>query len=186
MGRKENDLTVNDTWGTPKAILDVIVRVLGPIGLDPCSHPDAIVPCATAIMLPGYPRASPCADRTRTGDGLAISWDGYGLVFVNAPYSTLGLWGAKAAREGDEVVMFVPVRTGNVYWREGLGDADVEVRLPRVVHRGATTHAPFHQWLLYYGARVEQALGLGALGDARVHPRHTSLLPDPERRWKKT
>jgi hypothetical protein len=186
MGKQENELTVNDTWGTPKYVLDAIVRVLGPIGLDPCSHPDAVVPCTHAIMLPGYERASPYAGQTWRGDGLTTEWDGYGLVYVNPPYSELDPWCQKAAREGDEVVMLVPCRTGNVYWPSGAGQADVEVRLPRVTHRGSKAHAPWHSWLLYYGKRVELALSLVELGEVRVHPRHLDLSPDPAKRWRAT
>lgn len=185
VGKKENELTINDTWGTPKYLLEAIVSTLGPIGLDPCSHPDAIVPCKQAVMLPEYPRASPCAERTRRGDGLLFPWDGHGLVYVNPPYSKLGEWCEKATREGDEVVLLVPVRTGNVFWTKSAAFADVEVRLPRVTFHRSETHAPFHSWLLYYGARVEEAvLGFSEIGDARVHPRHVVLKDNPKQRWR--
>lgn len=229
MGKSEHHLTYNDTHGTPESILSVITKTFGPIGLDPCSHPDAVVPCELAIMLPhvtcarcktcGWsltamhmpgekivekcgqkgcistefllethtPPPSPAAKHTLYGDGLSFCWDNLGLVYANMPYSVMEDWCEKAAREGDEVVLLVPVRTGNVFWPKGAGLADVECRLPRVTHRGSKTHAPFHQWLLYYGARVEAAvLGLSELGDTRIHPRHMNLRPDPETRWRKT
>jgi len=227
MGKSEHHLTVNDTHGTPENILRVITKVLGPIGLDPFSHPDAIVPCELAIMLPcmtharcvlcgwstsvmhmpgeapmkcetknciseitlatSTPPPSPFAKHTEYGDGLSFCWDGHGLNYSNGPYSILDVWCKKAAREGDENVLLVPARTGNVSWPEGAGLADVEVRLGRVTHRGSKTHAPFHQLLLYYGKRVELAvLGFSELGDVRVHPRHMTLRPDPAERWRKT
>lgn len=229
MGKSEHLLTVNDTHGTPADILGVITKTFGPIGLDPFSHPDAIVPCEIAIMLPcvslarckicgwatsvmhmpadmpvkkcgqkgcdgrefllttSTPPPSLAAKHTEYGDGLAFCWNGLGLIYSNGPYSILEEWTDKAAREGDENVLLVPVRTGNVSWPKTAGLADVECRLGRVTHRGSKTHAPFHQWLLYYGARVEEAvLGLSVLGDVRVHPRHMNLRANPETRWRKT
>ncbi len=229
MGKSEHLLTVDDTHGTPEEILSVITKTFGPIGFDPCSHPNAIVPCELAIMLPcislvrckfcgwstsvmhmpgatgiekcgqkgcdsaefllttSTPPPSPTAKHTEYGDGLSFCWDGLGLGYQNPPYSDLEAWCEKAAREGDENVMLVPVRTGNVFWPKGAGLADVECRLRRVTHRGSKTHAPFAQWLLVYTKRVELAvLGLSELGDVRVHPRHMTLRPDPATRWRKT
>ena len=187
MGKKENEFSPDDEVGTPKYLLDAIERVLGPIGLDPCSHPNAIVACEVAILLPQYaPAVSPFAKETIYGDGLAVPWDGCGLVYVNPPYSDLGIWCEKAATEGDGVVLLVPARTGNVYWPETAGLADVEVRLPRVTHHKSKTHAPWHSWLLYYGSRIEDALGFSELGDTRPHPRHVSLNADPVERWRKS
>lgn len=186
MGKKENEFSVDDTVGTPEYVLEGIVAAFGPIGLDPCSHPAAVVPCEVAILLPEYaPASSPLARTTRYGDGLATPWDGCGLVYANPPYSDLGPWCEKAARDGDEVVLLVPARTGNVYWPNTAGLADLEVRLPRVTHHGSKTHAPWHSWLLYYGARIEAALGLCSLGEVRVHPRHVTLNADPSARWRK-
>ena len=187
MGKKENEIGGDDTVGTPKYILDAIVATLGPIGLDPTSHPDSIVPSDTAILLPRYaPARVATAEHTVYADGLDVDWSLCGLTYLNPPYSDGKVGGLKAfierawelrRRFDHETVMLVPVRTGNVYWQQAAGKADLEVRLPRVTHRGSTTHAPFHQWLLYFGPRVELALGLGVLGDVRVHPRHTVFRP---------
>lgn len=185
MGKKENEFSPDDTVGTPEYIVEAIVRVLGPIGLDPCSHPLSIVSSKTAVLLPAYAPTRPVnAVNVFYGDGLATDWSGHGLVYVNPPYSDLAPWFDRAARCGDEVLMLVPARTGNVFWPKAAGRADLEVRLGRVTHRGEKTHAPFHQWLLYYGARVETAMGLGMLGDVRVHPRHTRFAGDPVERWR--
>lgn len=188
MGKAENHVrsakgegATNDEVFTPEYILDIIVRTFGPIGLDPCSHPESIVPSTTAIMLPKYyPSVAPRALRTYFGDGLQVQWRGHGLMFGNFPYSSP--WFERFLskvfidRDYDETVLLVPWRTGNVYWPKTAGKADVEVRLPRVKHHKAKTHAPFHSGLLYAGPRVELALGLGVLGDVRVHPRHTRLI----------
>lgn len=171
----------NDEVMTPAFITDAIVRVLGPIGLDPCSHPKSIVPSTTAVLLPKYaPATVQNAQRTVYCDGLEIVWRGHGLLFLNPPYSAPGLelflektW--TEAQQGLEAVVLLPVRTGNVYWPKAAGKADLEVRLMRVKHHGDKTHAPFAQWLLYYGSRWREAMGLGVLGDVRVHPRHTYI-----------
>lgn len=170
----------NDEVFTPAFITDAVIRVLGPIGLDPCSHPRSIVPSTTAVLLPKYaPAIVQNAQRTVYADGLQIVWLGHGLLWGNFPYSAPLLerfltktW--EEAQRGLEAVVLLPVRTGNVYWPKTAGKADVEVRLMRVKHHGDKTHAPFSQWLLYYGARWREALGLGILGDVRVHPRHTT------------
>ena len=182
MGKAENRVRSakgegqsNDAVMTPVYILETVIKTLGPIGLDPCSHPKSIVPSDTAVMLPQYyPQTARFAQRTYFGDGLYVQWKGHGLTWLNSPYSSpaLELFLKKMMADHDEVVALVPVRTGNVYWPKTAGLADVEIRLPRVTHHGETTHSPFHSWLLYVGPRPETALGLGTLGDPRLHPRH--------------
>lgn len=186
MGIPESALSTNDVYGTPKYILDPIVRCFGRIGLDPASHPISVVESDTAVLLPEYnPATVRGAIRTFYGNGLHIDWRGHGLVFCNPPYSSVPGGGLKdfiqrawdlQRDHGVETVMLVPVRTGNVFWPLAAGKADVEVRLGRVTHVGQKTHAPFHSWLIYYGTRIEASFGLQVLGDVRVHPRHTRLI----------
>jgi hypothetical protein len=178
VGKSENLLTTDDTWGTPEYIYEPLVKGLGPIGLDPCAHPDSRVPCGTAILLEGYrPRTAPAATRTIYGDGLVLPWAGYGFTYVNSPYSNLDEWGAKMCEDGDEVVSLAPWRTGNVFWAPTFGTASVECRLLRVTHRGATAHAPFHQGLFYWGDRPKLAAevfaSIGGPESVRLHPRLT-------------
>lgn len=188
MGKPENHVRSakgegesNDEVFTPEYILSVVEQVLGPIGIDPCSHPKSIVRSTTAVMLPKYaPQVAPFAQRTVFADGLRVQWRGHGLCWMNSPYSApwLELFLTKmfVDRDRDEGAVLLPVRTGNVYWAKTAGLADVEIRLGRVKHHGEKTHSPFHSWLLYSGDRVEQAMGLGVLGDVRVHPRHTTMI----------
>ncbi len=183
----KGDGASNDEVMTPPYLLEMIERMLGPIGLDPCSHPKSVVRSTTAIMLPKYaPAAAQFARRTVYADGLQVVWRGHGLTYVNSPYSSplMERFLTKALTDGDENVLLVPSRTGNVYWPKTAGLADVEVRLPRVKHLGEKTHAPFAQWLLYFGDRVEEAMGLGVLGDVRVHPRHLRYAKSPP--WRLT
>lgn len=185
MGKAEHILGVDDTHCTPRYLLDPIEEKLGPIGLDPCSHPRSVVNSELAVMLPLYQIGvrpdvmletyAKGARMIEFGDGFAKVWNGHGLVFVNSPYSELDRWLWKAAHDGDEVLMLAPVRTGNVGWAPAF-TADIECRLGRVTHHGLKTHAAFHQAFLYWGpARrlplVEEVLS--QLGDVRLHPRWT-------------
>lgn len=170
-----------DETRTPLSILEPLVKVLGPIGFDPCSHPGSIVPAQQHVLLPKYREESayvPGGDLRRIiwGDGLLLDWSGRGLVFCNMPYSDIGPWGAKR-HEGDETVFFSPVRTANRWWRATFDDADAVCFLyDRVKHVGMKTHADFHQCLPYYGPRVREFFeGLHEqLGRVYVHERHWS------------
>ena len=62
----------NNIWITPEEAL-VPVRRYAPIGLDPCT--EALNPTGAAHFF------------TEKDDGLTRPWDGYGLVYVNPPYS---------------------------------------------------------------------------------------------------
>lgn len=198
MGKNENKLGTDDTWPTSYELLEGISG-LGPIGLDPCSHPRSVVRSREAILLPSWkyardadggfshplreltPELRPRPINAETviyGDGLKERWDGRGLVFSNPPYSELGLWLAKAAREGDSTLVLAPIRSGNKEWAPA-NTADVRCDLPRQTFLGADVHAPFHLCLLWWG---DVQLGydvLSKLGHTTRHERHTQ----PRQRW---
>lgn len=54
MGRGENTFSLRDSVFTPAAITDPVQEILGPIWLDPCSHPNSIVPALVRYYLPEY------------------------------------------------------------------------------------------------------------------------------------
>lgn len=104
MGRVESSFQLRDTVGTPKEVFEPIVACLGPIGLDPASHPGSLVPAAVRYYLPEHvPAGTPASVPLRVerhgevpahmaivGDGLRLPWGpGLGLVYVNPPYSQL-------------------------------------------------------------------------------------------------
>lgn len=104
MGRSENTFSERDSVGTPPEVYEPIVHMLGPIGLDPCSHPGSQVPAKVRYYLPEYappgmPHGTPVAMPAHgkvpahlavVGDGLVLPWGpGLGLVYVNPPYSKL-------------------------------------------------------------------------------------------------
>lgn len=167
MGKSEHTRSKNDEVCTPKGLLDA-VRMLEPIGFDPCSAPASIVDAATTVLLPKYwtdpmqppPAEQECGDQlVLWGDGLQYNWGGMGLVFVNPPYSLLAKqpWIAKARDEADEAVLFLPVRTAGAWWQDEVTRCQAVTFLRgRVVHEGEEDGAPFHQCLVYCGPRVER------------------------------
>lgn len=104
MGKSENTFSERDSVGTPPRVFNEIIRILGPIGLDPCSHPGSLVPARVRYYLEQYapvgmPQGVPVQMHVRgavpahvavVGSGLVLPWGpGLGLVYVNPPYSVL-------------------------------------------------------------------------------------------------
>lgn len=87
---------------TPKWFADHLVTAFGPICLDPCGHVLSAVESTRRITLPEC--------------GLAASWSGARLAYVNPPYSATVRWLDRAATawesgEVETIVMLVPTRT---------------------------------------------------------------------------
>lgn len=74
-----------DEWATPPEFVRPLADALGGFDLDPCSGAEK----------------SPIASETYTAedDGLAQPW--HGNVWLNPPYSELGVWLRKTLREMD-------------------------------------------------------------------------------------
>src|SRR6266545_925179 len=121
-------------WCTPDPVLE-LVRLLGPIGLDPCSNERSIVGARV--------------EWTAHDDGLARSWAGFGLVYVNPPYGrkTIAAWAAKCHAQGRraEVVALLPARTDTRWWQMFCappGAQAVCFLAGRIRFLGARSHAP--------------------------------------------
>lgn len=100
----------HDDWNTPEVVLER-VRMLGTIGLDPCSNPQSTVRAAVEWRL------------DHGQDALRLDWNGHGLVFCNPPYG--GAVGAAFMRRmalyaalGVEIVALVPNRTDTEWYQE--------------------------------------------------------------------
>lgn len=97
MGKNENTFSTRDAVCTPLEIVEPVVSILGPIGLDPCSHPNSVVPARVRYFLPEYAPGAPLGEPIQmngfiavVGNGLAMPWGpGLGLVYLNPPYSPL-------------------------------------------------------------------------------------------------
>lgn len=144
---------------TPKHILDVVRAFGKEIGLDPATFPD-----------------NPTGARkfyTVADDGLSQPWHGFGLVFLNHPYSDKNdmtrswQWTLKSKTEnrlyGTEIISLLPVRTDaewfheNVFW---AANAICWIK-GRVKHRAphmerAEGGGRFPSCLAYYGPTVQK------------------------------
>lgn len=142
-----------DAWNTPPEVVDPIKKMMGPIGLDPCSNPTSIV---GAIVEWVY---------ARDGDSLVKPWGGYGLVYVNHPYGhgVTGAWAAKCAAEGNagtELIQLCKATMGTKWFREHTRTAAAILQWHgRLKHPGPTASgklesAPFESALAYWGPRA--------------------------------
>lgn len=160
MGKKENEIGGNDAVCTPASVYEPVLQALGHprFTLDPCSHPDALVPTELRVLLPGYDTGV-ARPFTIYGNGLDVDWTNHD-VWLNPPYSQLQyfnkyLWLRKCAEEAYRAVAFLPSRTSSGWWHEGIlncPQADILVQLRgRVRHIGHEYGSPFHQVLVGYG-----------------------------------
>jgi site-specific DNA-methyltransferase (adenine-specific) len=108
--------SAHEAWNTPTEILD-LVRMVGPIVLDPCSNAESIVGAVRSYRL-DYGE-----------DGLKLPWDLGGLVYVNPPYGReIAAWCARMGREakdGVEIVALVPSRTDAAWFQDHVARASV-------------------------------------------------------------
>lgn len=136
--------TGRDDWCTPSVVLDR-VRGIAPIVLDPCTN--GMNPTGAQIFFVG-----------EYDDGLSEDWHTFTfrpeLIYVNAPYSQMAKWAAKAADEakgGARIVMLVPARTDTAWWRAATSEADaVAFWRGRITFVGAPHPAPFPSAIIAY------------------------------------
>lgn len=160
MGKKENQLSRNDEVCTPEDVYQPVLDALGwkRFDLDPCSHPKAIVPVKTRILLPKYRRRMRGESQGVVyGDGLYLPWTRK-RVWLNPPYSQLQYirrypWLIKAQEEAARCVGFLPARTSSGWWHDWLRPYVNAVGLVRgrVQHVGEEFGSPFHQVLVFWG-----------------------------------
>lgn len=101
-------------FNTPPDFLDDYVRPLGVIGLDPCSNEHAMTAAVTSYDV--------------VTNGLAHSWRGHGLVFMNPPHShspnNIEPWMVRFAQQfevvenDDQFVGLVPAKTDTAWFHE--------------------------------------------------------------------
>ncbi len=114
-----------DDWNTPAWVLDAVRKFTnGIIGLDPCTNSNSIVAAANNF--------------TKSDNSLLRDWSGYGLVFINPPYSRELFipFSAKIIEEaenGVEIIALVPTNCETRAWQEYLWDADAICFLNRRV-----------------------------------------------------
>jgi len=137
--------TGSDHWRTPECVLDR-VRQVAPIGLDPCASPDGeywFAECNWTVMA------------------FDEDWGGYGLAYVNPPYSQCRAWlerCAQEARHGLEVIALVPARTDTRAWHESVFGVARAVCFwrGRIRFVDAAAGAPFPSAVVYWGRAVSR------------------------------
>jgi hypothetical protein len=157
-------------FNTPPWILD-LVRQLSPngIGLDPCSNEHSMVNATTTYTI--------------KDNGLALSWRGYGLVFVNPPHSTsphnIEPWMEKARvefldqrpsrydRKSDHLVMLIPAKPDTAWFHDVATKFAVRCFLrgrPRYWLNGAVTPGPgkFASMVTYHGPSAGRFISIFA------------------------
>ena len=128
--------TGRQEWQTPGWLLEVI-KDFAPIRLDPATNFDN--PCGAKRIA------------TVHTDGLKISWDGDGLVYVNPPMGKgYSKWVKKALWSDSEVILLAPAYTG-AQWFHDAGFDSVCFLRDRLIFRRAGAQADFYSMLMYWG-----------------------------------
>lgn len=85
LSRMPSIISSSDEYYTPKSLLEMVTRCIGPIDLDPCSNSHAM------------PNVAAYAHYTKEEDGLVQDW--HKTVFLNPPYSKPEPWMRKLIGE---------------------------------------------------------------------------------------
>ena len=139
-------------WNTRKQEIDLVVRAMGSITMDPCSNASSVVPADVCYTI--------------EDDGLAQRW--FGNVFVNPPFPAgdITAFLAKGLAEyyrghADQLVYFLPANKTEQPWFHALAlqaDAICFCRKRRSFDRPTTDKgsAPFAVLFLYFGPHVDR------------------------------
>ncbi len=134
------------TWNTPLPVLER-VRLVAPIGLDPCGNADSIVGADREYRL------------DRGEDGLALPWNPpSGCVYVNSEYGrNIGPWQercvSQSVEHGVEIMTLVPARTDARWFDSIWCAAAICFWRGRLRFLGAPSSAPFPSVVAYFGSR---------------------------------
>jgi site-specific DNA-methyltransferase (adenine-specific) len=116
----------SEHWCTPPEIKDRVCQV-DTIGLDPAGNIHSIIDAQLVFDFNGGQ------------DGLLLSWQHQGLVYINPPYGrALPKWTKKIAAEallGTEIVALLPARTDTKWFHEHI--------------------LPYAQTMLFYKGRIK-------------------------------
>ncbi len=164
--RGEHTMGGNDHVCTPKYIWRPLVEWFGnswgQFGLDPCSNHGATVPAVRRIVLANVNPGAALPDGVLPADGLARDWSGYGVVFVNPPWSRLKTkqgrrWITKCADEADEAILLTKAAVSTQWFQDGLVPQARAVTCyrGRVTFQGSRDPAPFPVALSYFGDRLD-------------------------------
>jgi DNA N-6-adenine-methyltransferase Dam len=168
--RRRPDSHVRQAMLTPSYVLDPVRRLLGGIGLDPCTESDNPTLADQFYCLPA--------------DGCSLPWDAP-TVFCNPPYGLAkDRWVARCIAEGKrrKVVLLIPAHTETRTFQEALGACDsvvfVRARLRfGVLRENRRQEAASHGSAIFgFGVDVSP---LSILGVAMRRARVFSAAPSP-------
>lgn len=128
--------SASDEWSTPQDFFDKLNEEFC-FDLDPCAS-DENHKCAVY--------------HTEAENGLEQSWAG-NRVFCNPPYSNIGEWVAKAARERALTVMLIPARTDTRWFHAHIYQKpNVEIRFikGRLKFGNSKNSAPFPSMIVIF------------------------------------
>lgn len=114
-----------DDWNTPTWVLEAVRKFAsGTIGLDPCSNSSSVVGAKKSFI--------------KEDNSLVRDWGGYGLVFINPPYSRELFipFSAKIVEEAAkdvEIIALVPTNCETKAWQDYLWKANAICFLNRRV-----------------------------------------------------
>lgn len=152
--------SASDEWPTPQWLVGQYAAEFGPFDTDPAAT-------AKSAQAPLF--------YTLEDDGLAQVWKG--RVWMNPPYSRVGVWMAKARAEveagnAELVVCLVPARVDARWYRAATAAASVVRVLPqRVKFGGCKDSAPFPSAVIVVG------------GDGKRHGTQPKRCAACERYW---
>jgi hypothetical protein len=177
----DNNLNVHfstgkDDWETPQELFAEYNNIYG-FGLDACanevnakcnkyfSEGDCIFGDTLGLFEEDQEVDSKFAGKDCIGiDGLKQSWDGYGSVWCNPPYSKLKVWIKKAYEEhqkGVTVVMLLPARTDTIAWHEYIFShkhVKVEFLRGRLKFSNSKNSAPFPSAIVVFDGKQRKIL----------------------------
>lgn len=146
-------------WETPESVLEM-VRVIGPIALDPCTTPENPARATWFYTVEEDGLAHPWsagALRARWIGGMSVASVDW-LVYVNPPYGReLPKWIDKCVAEasrGVEILALVPARVDTRWYARCVETASaIRFWRGRLTFRAAPHPAPFPSALIYWGRR---------------------------------
>lgn len=147
-------------WHTPPLIIERVVRVLGPIALDPCaeSHDGSNIPAARLL--------------TKEDDGLSHPW--FGTVYMNPPYGhEIGAWIEHLCSEYEtghtgSAIALVPARPDTKWFRRMRSYPRCFI-WGRLKFSGMDNSAPFPSMAVYLGPNLKEFVGaFSDIGDIYV------------------
>jgi hypothetical protein len=147
---KENGMTVHyssesNEWYTPQYIIDLVLKALDKIDIDPCSNPQKSTPAKIHY--------------TQTDNGLLFPWNG--RIYMNPPYGReIDVWVEYLCSQWEignitEAIALTPART-DTQWFKRLRNFPKCFVSGRLKFSGYDNSAPFPSMITYLGRNMDK------------------------------